>query len=161
MAQPSPSLRHYELDISNKSAALLAATMDRQHSLGAAMARLGPEALEDATSSPTTGCRAAQCADHQLPLGHRLSPPDLRRGKKTATTAVARKLLVRAYHLLAAADPCRRRPNPGDRKSATPPTSKPSTISTWRPPGASKDRDGHQPRARSQNRMSRPHGPAR
>jgi hypothetical protein len=87
-----------------------------------------------------------------------------RRGKKIATTAVARKLLTRAYHLLTEADTAGRRPDQTSRtRPATAgPTSKVATKPTTRTrtTPASGARQTHsptgtvtQPRASSQNRM--------
>lgn len=107
-------------------------------------------------------CEAAQTAKRHPDFAATYTAMARRRGKKIATTAVARKLLTRAYHLLAEAD----QPRPGRPGSShtTRPASKPPTRTT----GASgtgrsspQDRDGHQPRASSQNRMSRPQSHAR
>jgi len=66
-----------------------------------------------------------------------------RRGKKIATTAVARKLLTRAYHLFAAEGTA---------------GAKNSTVSSRGPADRTRPTTGRvtKPRASSQNRMSRP-----
>jgi hypothetical protein len=48
-----------------------------------------------------TLCEAAQTAKRHLDFAARYQAIAKRRGKKIATTAIARKLLTRAYHLLA------------------------------------------------------------
>ena len=64
-----------------------------------------------------------------------------RRGKKIATTAIARKLLTRAYHLLTSAEV---------RAQAT------ATAPAPAPPARLLTGRVAKPRASSQNRMSRP-----
>lgn len=61
-----------------------------------------------------------------------------RRGKKIATTAVARKLLARAYHLLTAADAVdRERRSTGRRK---PTTSRTTATTNDQAPGTRRER---------------------
>ena len=81
-------------------------------------------------------CEAAQTAKRHPDFAASYQAIARRRGKKIATTAIARKLLTRAYHLLTEADITT--PRAGPRRRA------------YRPGGAAK------PRASSQNRMRRP-----
>jgi transposase len=121
-------------------------------------------------------CEAAQTAKRHPDFAATYAAMARRRGKKVATTAVARKLLTRAFHLLREADEQARRSgknagkNSGSAKNkAAGTTANASTsTSTRTASGASgarrrrpTDRDGHQLRASSQNRMSRPSGRAR
>ena len=50
-------------------------------------------------------CEAAQSAKRSGEFSGFYQDPSRRRGKKIATTAVARKLITRAYHLLVQAQP--------------------------------------------------------
>ena len=122
-------------------------------------------------------CEAAQTAKRHPDFAATYTAMARRRGKKIATTAVARKLLTRAFHLLREADEATRRSRKsgGGRNGAAPkskatitPSQTATSSTTNTTSGASgarrrrhPDRDGHQPRASSQNRMSRPAGPAR
>ncbi len=86
-------------------------------------------------------CEAAQTAKRSPQFATTYQAISHRRGKKIATTAIARKLLTRAYHLLT------------DTNNTSPTTNKPHTITAATPaprPGGSLNR------ASSQNRMSRP-----
>jgi transposase len=87
-------------------------------------------------------CEAAQTAKRHPDFAATYASITRRRGKKIATTAIARKLLTRAYHLLADAEsvPSRR---PRTRQPSTPT----GTVTS--------------PRASSHFRMSRPSGRAR
>jgi transposase len=88
-------------------------------------------------------CEAAQTAKRHPGFAASYQAIARRRGKKIATTAIARKLLTRAYHLLTDA------PITASQTTATP---APGPASARLPtPNA-----GRQPRASSQNRMSRP-----
>jgi transposase len=83
-------------------------------------------------------CEAAQTAKRSPQFAATYQAIARRRGKNIATTAVARKLLTRAYHLLtdtdiAAGETCTPRPRAGTQTPTITP-----------------------PRASSQNRMSRP-----
>jgi transposase len=80
-------------------------------------------------------CEAAQTAKRHPDFAATYQAIARRRGKKIATTAIARKLLTRAYHLLTEAE------------ITTPAPAPPARLPTGR---------GRQPRASSQNRMSRP-----
>jgi hypothetical protein len=93
-------------------------------------------------------CEAAQTAKRHPEFAPSYTAITRRRGKKIATTAIARKLLTRAYHLLATADP-------GPNRQRTPPQRTPALPATT-PAGTIA-----KPRASSQNRMSRPPGRAR
>jgi transposase len=92
-------------------------------------------------------CEAAQTAKRSAEFAATYQAITHRRGKKIATTAVARKLLTRAYHLLTDA-----------QNAATPSaTTTPSTTGVARPPpGPPTDREDHHTRASSRFRMSRP-----
>jgi hypothetical protein len=118
-------------------------------------------------------CEAAQTAKRHPDFAAGYQRTAHRRGKKIATTAIARKLLTRAYHLLmdaeaqAGAAPGPNRKNSKTR-SRTPSRStgqQPATTSTARAtsPRRTHPRTGTvtQPRASSQTRMSRPSGRAR
>lgn len=121
-------------------------------------------------------CEAAQTAKRHPDFAATYAAMARRRGKKIATTAVARKLLTRAFHLLTDADtapaaaPSRRRArkavsttaSASTTPSETTPTNHSSTTATSGTP-RTRARTGTvpSPRASSQNRMSRPHGPAR
>jgi transposase len=80
-------------------------------------------------------CEAAQTAKRSAEFSDTYQAISARRGKKIATTAIARKLLTRAYHLLKNAQTQTTR-TPAARRAATSNTDK--------------------PRASSLNRMSRP-----
>jgi transposase len=60
-------------------------------------------------------CEAAQTAKRHPDFADTYQAIAARRGKKIATTAIARKLLTRAYHLLQAAEPERQRGKRGAR----------------------------------------------
>jgi len=93
-------------------------------------------------------CEAAQTAKRSPEFAATYQAITRRRGKKIATTAVARKLLTHAYHLLAEAD------NAAAGNSAAGAMSK---IGPPRPAGPlSPIGRITTPRASSQNRMSRP-----
>jgi transposase len=88
-------------------------------------------------------CEAAQTAKRSPEFAATYQAISQRRGKKIATTAIARKLLTRAYHLL----------TDTNNTSTGPTTNKTHTITAATPaprPGGSPNR------ASSQNRMSRP-----
>lgn len=85
-------------------------------------------------------CEAAQTAKRSPQFATTYQAISHRRGKKIATTAIARKLLTRAYHLLT------------DTNNTSPTTNKTHTI-TRRHAGAETGRITN--RASSQNRMSR------
>ena len=104
-------------------------------------------------------CEAAQTAKRHPDFAATYASITRRRGKKIATTAIARKLLTRAYHLLREADAridARRRPNrPAPATTAS--TAPAPRRSTQIPQTGTVTK----PRASSQNRMSRPSGRAR
>lgn len=81
-------------------------------------------------------CEAAQTAKRHPDFAAAYTAIARRRGKKIATTAVARKLLTRAYHLLAEADQSRRG-RPGRTSTTRPASSKPPTRTPTRTTGAS------------------------
>ena len=86
-------------------------------------------------------CEVAQTAKRSPEFAATYQAISQRRGKKIATTAIARKLLTRAYHLLT------------DTSNTSPTTDKTHTITAATPA----PRPGGSPhRASSQNRMSRP-----
>jgi transposase len=88
-------------------------------------------------------CEAAQTAKRHPDFAATYQAIARRRGKKIATTAIARKLLTRAYHLLT------------DAQITAPPaatTPAPAPASARLQTGT----EGRQPRASSQNCMSRP-----
>ena len=79
-------------------------------------------------------CEAAQTAKRHPDFAETYAGISRRRGKKIATTAIARKLLTRAYHLLAeaaiaeaAAGPA---PTPSRRRPSRRPTSTKSRVSS-------------------------------
>jgi transposase len=88
-------------------------------------------------------CEAAQTAKRHPDFAASYQAIARRRGKKIATTAIARKLLTRVYHLLTDA------PITASQTTATPAPG-PASARLQTPNG------GRQPRASSQNRMSRP-----
>jgi len=92
-------------------------------------------------------CEAAQTAKRSPEFAPTYQAITRRRGKKIATTAVARKLLTRAYHLLA------------DEGTTT--AKNPTTHTRAVPADPTRTKTGRvtKPRASSRNRMSRP--PAR
>ena len=80
-------------------------------------------------------CEAAQTAKRHPDFAATYTAMARRRGKKIATTAVARKLLTRAYHLLNQADTAGRRPDqsrrPGQSSGTRPATAGPrSKVAT-------------------------------
>ena len=79
-------------------------------------------------------CEAAQTAKRHPDFAATYTAMARRRGKKIATTAVARRLLTRAYHLLNQADTAGRRPDQSSRtRPATAgPTSKVAIKPTTR-----------------------------
>jgi transposase len=89
-------------------------------------------------------CEAAQTAKRSPQFAPAFQAIARRRGKKTATTAVARKLLTRAWHLLTEAET----------------TAPPSPHNSRAPDGdAVTDPEGSpRPRASSKNTLSRAHG---
>jgi transposase len=94
-------------------------------------------------------CEAAQTAKRSPQFAATYQAISVRRGKKIATTAVARKLLTRAYHLLTDADNAAAGDNPAEHHKVQ-----------HRHPAAEQgrlpDREDHHTRASSHNRMSRP-----
>jgi transposase len=88
-------------------------------------------------------CEAAQTAKRHPDFAASYAAIAARRGKKIATTAIARKLLTRAWHLLTGAG------HPAATQATTT-ASAPAIGCGHKPGGAAK------PRASSQNRMSRP-----
>jgi transposase len=109
-------------------------------------------------------CEAAQTAKRHPDFAATYQQITRRRGKKIATTAIARKLLTRAYHLLADAQASTPGPNPTRSSPGSRPAGRPATTSTAGAASARRtptDRDGHPARASSQIRMSRPPGRAR
>jgi len=102
-------------------------------------------------------CEAAQTAKRHPDFAATYQQITRRRGKKIATTAIARKLLTRAYHLLADAQAATPGPNRSARRPA--PT---STAGAASPRRARPQTGTVTPaRASSQIRMSRPPGRAR
>jgi transposase len=91
-------------------------------------------------------CEAAQTAKRHPEFAETYAGISRRRGKKIATTAIARKLLTRAYHLLVEAVTV---------EAAAGPTISPSRPRASRRPRATKSR------VSSQNRMGRPSSRAR
>jgi transposase len=93
-------------------------------------------------------CEAAQTAKRSAEFAPTYQAITRRRGKKIATTAVARKLLTRAYHLLADAE------GTAGKNSSTAHNPTPRAVPTDR----TRPTTGRatKPRASSQNRMSRP-----
>jgi transposase len=89
-------------------------------------------------------CEAAQTAKRHPDFAATYQGIAKRRGKKIATTAIARKLLTRAYHLLTDAQIA------APEAAAATPAPGPASARLPTPNG------GRQPRASSQNRMSRP-----
>jgi transposase len=87
-------------------------------------------------------CEAAQTARHHPDFTAACQAITRRRGKKTATTAIARKLLTRARHLLTNA------------KITTPQAA--TTTPRARPCGALTDQDGRQ----APGQLAKPHEPA-
>lgn len=88
-------------------------------------------------------CEAAQTAKRSPQFAATYQTIVRRRGKKIATTAIARRLLTRAYHLLAEA--ATDAGAAADKDLHTPPDPRRHT-----------DREDHHTRASSQIRMSRP-----
>jgi transposase len=78
-------------------------------------------------------CEAAQTAKRHPDFAAGYTAMAHRRGKKIATTAVARKLLARAWHLLTAAET--RRLETGRHTPPTSPKAKTTTTDTKRAPG--------------------------
>jgi transposase len=89
-------------------------------------------------------CQAAQTAKRDPQFTASYAAIARRRGKKIATTAIARKLITRAWHLLA-----------GAGRQAGPPTAAPASAPP-NPDAATDPGGAARPRASSQNRMSRP-----
>jgi transposase len=93
-------------------------------------------------------CEAAQTAKRSPQFAATYQTIARRRGKKIATTAVARKLLTRAYHLLT---------DPAAAAGNTAADTARSNTATPQPNRAPfPDREDHHTRASSHNRMSRP-----
>ena len=69
--------------------------------------------------------QAAQTAKRSPEFAATYAAIAKRRGKKIATIAIARKLLTRAYHLLAAAQAAAQAPGAGSGSTATPPRPRP------------------------------------
>jgi transposase len=76
-------------------------------------------------------CEAAQTAKQHPEFAASYAAMARRRGKKIATTAVARKLLTRAYHLLTEADEPRRG-QPTRNSTTRPPTTRTTRPTTTR-----------------------------
>jgi transposase len=86
-------------------------------------------------------CEAAQTAKRHPDFAETYAGISRRRGKKIATTAIARKLLTRAYHLLVEAAAAEAAAGPANAPSRGRPSRRPS---------------GTKSRVSSQNRMGRP-----
>jgi transposase len=99
-------------------------------------------------------CEAAQTAKRSPEFAATHQAITRRRGKNIATTAVARKLLTRAYHLIAAVD------NAGNAATGNAATgngaASAATTNTRVPRPRAQTREGHHTRASSRLGMSRP-----